>query len=82
MSYTIDQFGFQAVDQIPVEENDWQELLKAFMATDVRVIAKEFEGKGASNAASALRKAAIDLGIDKSVEIVSKKGTVYIQKAA
>lgn len=78
MSYTIDQFGFIAIDQIPVEENDWGALLQAFDASDAAVIKKDFDGKSASNAAGAIRKAAEALGIE--VEVVTKKGTVYIQK--
>lgn len=78
MSYTIDQFGFIAIDQIPVEENDWGALLQAFDASDAAVIKKDFDGKSASNAAGAIRKAAEALGL--KVEVVAKKGTVYIQK--
>lgn len=78
MSYTIDQFGFIAIDQIPVEENDWGALLQAFSASDATVIKKDFDGKSASNAAGAIRKAAEALGLN--VEVVTKKGTVYIQK--
>lgn len=76
--YTIDQFGFEAIDEIPVEENDWSAMLNAFMSTDAKVIKKDFDGKSASNAAGAIRKAAETLGIN--VEVVTKKGTVYIQK--
>ena len=78
MSYTIDQFGFEAIDQIPVEENDWSAMLQAFMASDAVIIKREFDGKSASNASGAIRKAADALGLD--VEVVTKKGTVYIQK--
>lgn len=76
--YTIDQFGFEAIDEIPVEENDWSAMLQAFMSTDAKVIKKGFDGKSASNAAGAIRKAAETLGIN--VEVITKKGTVYIQK--
>lgn len=78
MSYTIDQFGFIAIDQIPVEENDWGAMLQAFDASDAAVIKKDFDGKSASNAAGAIRKAAEALGL--KVEVVTKKGTVYVQK--
>ena len=76
--YTIDQFGFEAIDEIPVEENDWSAMLNAFMSTDAKVIKKDFDGKSASNAAGAIRKAAETLDIN--VEVVTKKGVVYIQK--
>lgn len=76
--YTIDQFGFEAIEEIPVEENDWSAMLNAFMASDAKVIKKDFEGKSASNAAGAIRKTAETLGIN--VEVVTKKGVVYIQK--
>lgn len=79
MSYTIDQFGFEAIDQIPVKENDWGKLLEAFMASDLDCIKKEFEGKSASNAAGAIRKAAENAGI--KVEVVTMDSTVYVQKA-
>ena len=78
MTYTIDQFGFEAIDQIPVEENDWGAMLQAFDASDAAVIKKDFDGKSASNAAGAIRKAAEALNL--KVEVVTKKGTVYIQK--
>lgn len=76
--YTIDQFGFEAIEEIPVEENDWNAMLNAFMNSDAQIIKKDFEGKSASNAAGAIRKAAETLDIN--VEVVTKKGVVYIQK--
>lgn len=76
--YTIDQFGFEAIEEIPVEENDWSAMLNAFMNSDAQIIKKDFEGKSASNAAGAIRKTADALGIN--VEVVTKKGVVYIQK--
>lgn len=79
MGYTIDQFGFEAIEQIPVKENDWAKMLETFMASDADVIKREFEGKSASNAAGAIRKAADNLGI--KVEVVTMDSTVYIQKA-
>ena len=78
MTYTIDQFGFEAIDQIPVEENDWSAMLKAFMESDAAIIKREFDGKSASNASGAIRKAADALGL--SVEVITKKGVVYILK--
>ena len=78
MSYTIDQFGFEAIDQIPVEENDWSAMIQAFMDSGAAVIKKDFDGKQASNAAGAIRKAAEAHGV--KVEVVAKKGTVYVQK--
>lgn len=79
MGYTIDQFGFEAIEQIPVKENDWAKMLETFMASDAKVIKRDFEGKSASNAAGAIRKAADNLGI--KVEVVTMDSTVYIQKA-
>lgn len=79
MSYTIDQFGFEAIEQIPVKENDWAKMLETFMQSDANVIKRDFDGKSASNAAGAIRKAAETLGIQ--VEVVTMDGTVYIQKA-
>lgn len=79
MSYTIDQFGFEAIEQIPVKENDWAKMLEAFMASEANVIKRDFDGKSASNAAGAIRKAAETLSIQ--VEVVTMDGTVYIQKA-
>lgn len=79
MGYTIDQFGFEAIEQIPVKENDWAKMLETFMASEANVIKRDFEGKSASNAAGAIRKAADNLGI--KVEVVTMDSTVYIQKA-
>lgn len=78
MSYTIDQFGFEAIEQIPVKENDWAKMLETFMQSEANVIKRDFDGKSASNAAGAIRKAAETLGIQ--VEVVTMDGTVYIQK--
>lgn len=78
MGYTIDQFGFEAIEQIPVKENDWAKMLEAFIASDASVIKRDFDGKQASNAAGAIRKAADNMGVE--VEVVAMGGTVYIQK--
>lgn len=78
MSYTIDQFGFEAIEQIPVKENDWAKMLETFMQSEANVIKRDFDGKSASNAAGAIRKAADALGVH--VEVVTMDGTVYIQK--
>lgn len=80
MNYTIDQFGFEAIDQIPVEENDWVNMLIAFSDSDAMIIKRDFEGKSASSAASAIRKAAEKLGILDGLNVVTKKSTVYVQK--
>ena len=79
MSYTIDQFGFEAIEQIPVKENDWTKLIETFAESEANVIKKEFDGKQASNVAASIRKAADAL--DAKVEVVVMDGTVYIQKA-
>lgn len=80
MSYTIDQFGFEPIDQIPVEENDWANMLIAFSDSDATIIKRDFEGKSASSAAGAIRKAAEKLGILDGLNVVTKKSTVYVQK--
>lgn len=80
MAYTIDQFGFEPIDQIPVDENDWVNMLIAFSDSDATIIKRDFEGKGASNAAGAIRKAAEKLGILDGLNVVTKKSTVYVQK--
>lgn len=80
MSYTIDQFGFEAIDQIPVDENDWVAMLKAFMNSGAAIIKRDFDGKSASNAGGAIRKAAESIGCESDIEVIVKKGTVYIQR--
>lgn len=80
MAYTIDQFGFEPIDQIPVDENDWGTMIKAFMNSGAAIIKRDFDGKSASNAGGAIRKAAESLGYDKDIEVVVKKGTVYVQR--
>ena len=80
MSYTIDQFGFEPIDQIPVDENDWANMLIAFSDSDAMVIKRDFEGKSASNAAGAIRKTAEKLGILDGLNVITKKSTVYVQK--
>ena len=79
MTYQIEQFDFEAVEQIPVRENDWATMLQAFMESDHKVIKREFGGKSASNAAGAIRKAAQSLGLP--VDVVTMDGCVYVQKA-
>lgn len=78
MSYTLDQFGFEEIDQIPVKENDWAQMIKTFMQSKAKVIKRKFDGKSASNAAGAIRKAAESLGAD--VEVITMDGVVYVQK--
>ena len=80
MSYTIDQFGFEPIDQIPVEENDWVAMIKAFMDSGAAIIKRDFDGKSASSAGGAIRKAAESLGYGNDIEVIVKKGTVYIQR--
>ena len=48
------------------------------VASDASVIKRDFDGKQASNAAGAIRKAADNMGVE--VEVVAMGGTVYIQK--
>lgn len=80
MSYTIDQFGFEPIDQIPVEENDWVAMIKAFMNSGTAIIKRDFDGKSASSAGGAIRKAAESLGHENDIEVIVKKGTVYVQR--
>lgn len=80
MSYTIDQFGFEPIDQIPVEENDWVAMIKAFLDSGLDMIKRDFDGKSASSAGSAIRKAAESLGYGDDIEVIVKKGTVYVQR--
>lgn len=81
MSYTIDQFGFEPIDQIPVERNDWGEMLTTFMASDVAIVKREFEDTSkASNAAGGIRKAAEAQGVSDRVSVINKAGVIYIQK--
>lgn len=80
MSYTIDQFGFEPIDQIPVEENDWVAMIKAFMGSGAAIVKRDFDGKSASSAGGAIRKAAESLGYGDDVEVIVKKGTVYVQR--
>ena len=80
MSYTIDQFGFEPIDQIPVEENDWVAMIKAFLDSGAAIVKRDFDGKSASSAGGAIRKAAESLGYENDIEVIVKKGTVYIQR--
>lgn len=80
MSHTIDQFGFQAIEEIPVRENDWVMLVRTFMASDARIITKSYEdSRKASNVAASIRKAAEKVeGAD--VKVVNDGGTIYVSK--
>lgn len=80
MAYSIDQFGFEVIDEIPVEKNDWTAMLDTFMVSDAKCIKKDFDGKSASNAAGAIRKAADSMGIGARIKVVTKKDVLYIQK--
>lgn len=80
MAYTIDQFGFEPIDEIPVEENDWVAMLKTFMSSGAAIIKRDFDGKSASNAGGAIRKAAESIGCENDIEVIVKKGTVYVQR--
>lgn len=81
MSYKIEQFGFEYAEEIPVKENDWTQMLTTFMAdTEHGIIRRQFDNKSqASNAASAIRKAAAAIGAT-DVEVVNTDGVVYVQK--
>lgn len=78
--YDISQFGFEPVAEIPVDENDWKELIKSFMAASDECIAKKTDKTKASNMAAAIRKAAKAMGVD-GLEVIAKGDTVYMRKA-
>lgn len=80
MTHTIDQFGFEAISEIPVKENDYGALVEAFLASDARVITRTYEdSRKASNVAGAIRKAAAKVaGAD--VTVVNDGGVIYISK--
>lgn len=78
--YDISQFGFEPVAEIPVDENDWKELIKSFMSGADGCIAKKVDGSKASNMAAAIRKAAKAMEVD-GLKVVTKGDTVYLRKA-
>ena len=80
MTHTIDQFGFEAISEIPVKENDYGALIESFMASDASVITRTYEdSRKASNVAGAIRKAAAKVeGAD--VSVVNDGGTIYVSK--
>lgn len=75
----ITDFGFEKIDELPIEENDWERLLNAFMADEsVRVMMKKFDAKSASNKAASIRKAAGKLGL--GVDVITRGDSVYVKK--
>lgn len=75
----ITDFGFEKIDELPIEENDWEKLLKAFMEDEsVTAMMKKFDVKRASNKAASIRKAADKL--DLKVEVIARGDTVYVTK--
>lgn len=80
MTHTIDQFGFEAISEVPVKENDYGALVEAFMASDARVITRTYEdSRKASNVAGAIRKAAAKIdGAD--ITVTNDGGTIYVSK--
>lgn len=75
----ITDFGFEKIDELPIEENDWEKLLKAFIDDDsVTAMMKKFDVKRASNKAASIRKAADKL--DVKVEVITRGDTVYVTK--
>ena len=79
-NHTIDQFGFEAINEIPVKENDYCALVRTFMESDARIMARSYEDtRKASNVAGAIRKAAERIeGAD--VTVVNDGGTIYVSK--
>lgn len=75
----ITDFGFEKIDELPIEENDWEKLLKAFMEDEsATAMMKKFDVKRASNKAASIRKAAEKL--DLKVEVITRGDTVYVTK--
>ena len=75
----ITDFGFEKIDELPIEENDWEKLLKAFMEDEsITAMMKKFDVKRASNKAASIRKAAEKL--DLKVEVITRGDTVYVTK--
>ena len=80
VTHDVKDFGFEAVEEIPVKENDWTMLVRTFMESEAPVIRKEFEdSRKASNAGGAIRKAAEKLGA--KVVVTNDGGTLYVSKA-
>ena len=79
-NHTIDQFGFEAISEIPVKENDYGALIRTFMESDARVITRTYEDtRKASNVAGAIRKAAERIE-DADITVVNDGGTIYVSK--
>lgn len=75
----ITDFGFEQIDELPIEENDWEKLIKAFMEDEsVTAMMKKFDAKRASNKAASIRKAAEKLNAD--VKVITRGDTVYVTK--
>lgn len=75
----ITDFGFEKIDELPIEENDWEKLLKAFTEDEsVTAMMKKFDVKRASNKAASIRKAAEKL--DLKVKVITRGDTVYVTK--
>lgn len=79
-NHTIDQFGFEAISEIPVKENDYGALIRTFMESDAKVITRTYEDtRKASNVAGAIRKAAERIE-DADVTVVNDGGVIYVSK--
>lgn len=79
MSYSIEQFGFEPVEEIPVKQNDWAQMIEAFICSDASIIKRSFDSKSqASNAAAAIRKVIANLGVN--VEVVNKNAVIYLRR--
>jgi hypothetical protein len=75
----ITDFGFEQIDELPIEENDWEKLIKAFMEDgSTTAMMKKFDAKRASNKAASIRKAAEKLNAD--VKVITRGNTVYVTK--
>lgn len=79
-NHTIGQFGFEAIEEIPVKENDYGALIRTFMESDAQVITRTYEdSRKASNVAGAIRKAAERIE-DADITVVNDGGTIYVSK--
>lgn len=75
----ITDFGFEQIDELPIKENDWEKLIKAFMEDEsATAMMKKFDAKCASNKAASIRKAAEKLNVD--VKVITRGDTVYVTK--
>lgn len=82
MSQDISKFGFKPVDEIPVKENDWPAMIRMFLASEDKIICREFDSnKKASSIASSIRKSIGKMGATDKVNVTVSDGKIYVSKA-